>query len=698
MNLAHRSAPHIRQGLLAGVGGLSRAHNLYIDTTTGRLYTAGSNLGVGGTRILSLANPTAPVEAGSWETAYFHDVVVQNHILFGSAINAHILYVLDVTNPASIPAPLGTAQGYPAAFTHNAWPTPDGSYVMTTDETSSSSCRMWDLGTLPNLVQTDSYRPNAGTIPHNTQIEGDFAYISYYTLGVKIVDVSDPFNLTEVGAYDTWAPDDGSSYDGCWGAFPYFVTNPDLLVISDISNGLYVLEFKGPLGTLAGEVQRASNPSVKIPGATVQVVETGVTVSSDSSGLYSLQDTAGSVTLQVSAFGYEPATIPATITSSVTTPLDLPLTLVPSGSMSGHVTDALGAVPVFNAEVSVLATPLVKASDVAGAYDHDAIPVGAYSVRADAFGFNPMIGEIDVTAGASLTVDFPLNPAVVADTFQDPFPGWAVTGVNAGAWERADPEPTMFGATIIQPGDDHTPLAGTRCWVTGAAAGSQIGSFDVDGGETVLTSPTFALAGTTDPHVTYWRWYATGEGGNPTTDAFTVRVSTNAGGTWVVLEETSQSSNGWVRVDVPLLSLITPTNLTRFQFTARDTGAGSITEALIDDFMIYEGPDHVPTGAPVVASVPRTLDLSAAFPNPFRAGNPVALELRLPSPSRVVADVHDLLGRRVATLVDSRMEAGRHRLAWDGLNENGRPGAAGVYFLRVRAGGEERTRKILMMR
>ena len=679
-------------------GGLTRAHNLYIDTTTGRLYTAGSNLGAGGTRILSLADPVAPAEVGSWETAYFHDVVVQDHILFGSAINAHILYVLDVTDPAAIPAPLGTAQGYPAAFTHNAWPTPDGLYVMTTDETASSSCRMWDMGTLPTLAQTDSYKPNAGTIPHNTQIEGNFAYISFYTLGVKIVDVSDPFDLTEVGAYDTWPADDGSTYDGCWGAFPYFVTNPDLLVVSDIANGLYVLEFKGPLGTLAGDVHRASNPSVAIPGATVRVMETGVSVQSDTSGVYSLQDTAGSVTLEVTAFGYEPATIPATITSGVTTPLDLTLTLVPSGGMSGHVTDAGASLPLFNAEVSVVSTPLVKRTDVAGAYDHDAIPVGSYAVRADAFGYNPMTGDIGVTEGGSLTVDFPMNPALAADTFQDPFPGWIVTGVTTGAWERADPQQTTDGTTVVQPGDDHTPLAGTLCWVTGAAAGPQVGSFDVDGGETVLTSPTFALGSAADPHVSYWRWYATGVSSNPSTDAFTVRVSTDGGGTWTVLEETGQSSNGWVNVDVRLRSLITPSNLTTFQFTARDTGAASVTEALIDDFMIYDGPDHVPTGAPIVALPPRALDLSAAYPNPCRVGEPVALQLALPAPVWVVADVHDVLGRRVATLVDARMDAGRHGLTWSGRDAAGRPGAAGLYFLRVRAGAEERTRKILMMR
>ena len=48
----------------------------------------------------------------------------------------------------------------------------------------------------------------------------------------------------------------------------------------------------------------------------------------------------------------------------------------------------------------------------------------------------------------------------------------------------------------------------------------------------------------------------------------------------------------------------------------------------------------------------------------------------------------DLLGRRVATLVDATMSAGAHSAQWNGMAAGGRPAAPGAYLLRLRAGGE----------
>jgi len=99
-------------------------------------------------------------------------------------------------------------------------------------------------------------------------------------------------------------------------------------------------------------------------------------------------------------------------------------------------------------------------------------------------------------------------------------------------------------------------------------------------------------------------------------------------------------------------------------------------------------------GAPVVIPVsllvdtstaaperPTSLHLGAAFPNPF---NPrTTVELALPRTDHVLLTVHDLRGRLVRTLRDGTMAAGRHEVAFDGVDDAGRPLGSGVYVYRL---------------
>jgi hypothetical protein len=59
----------------------------------------------------------------------------------------------------------------------------------------------------------------------------------------------------------------------------------------------------------------------------------------------------------------------------------------------------------------------------------------------------------------------------------------------------------------------------------------------------------------------------------------------------------------------------------------------------------------------------------------------------------VSLDVFDALGRRVETLVDGMQTAGSHRVVFDGSGK-----ASGVYFVRLREGGTEDVRKMVMIK
>jgi hypothetical protein len=86
--------------------------------------------------------------------------------------------------------------------------------------------------------------------------------------------------------------------------------------------------------------------------------------------------------------------------------------------------------------------------------------------------------------------------------------------------------------------------------------------------------------------------------------------------------------------------------------------------------------------------------LLRAFPSP--ASGPVGIDFQLPMASRVDLGVYDVAGRLVRTLHAGPMTAGAHRLSWDGL-ASGKSGS-GIYFIRLKAAGEERVEKVVRLR
>jgi hypothetical protein len=90
------------------------------------------------------------------------------------------------------------------------------------------------------------------------------------------------------------------------------------------------------------------------------------------------------------------------------------------------------------------------------------------------------------------------------------------------------------------------------------------------------------------------------------------------------------------------------------------------------------------------------LQLAAPAPNPARG--PVTLAFALPAPGSARLTVHDVAGRRVATLFDGAAPAGRSQAGWDGRDESGAAVAAGTYFVRLESEGETRTEKLIRIR
>ncbi len=118
-----------------------------------------------------------------------------------------------------------------------------------------------------------------------------------------------------------------------------------------------------------------------------------------------------------------------------------------------------------------------------------------------------------------------------------------------------------------------------------------------------------------------------------------------------------------------------------------DTTAHDV--ALASPLTAVEGP--APASAP-----PPAVALSAAHPNPTRAG--ATLDLALPRAAAVRASVFDASGRRVRSIASGTLPPGRHALAWDGADDAGRALPDGTYLYRIDADGQSRSSKITIVR
>ncbi|MCH8126651.1 choice-of-anchor B family protein [candidate division KSB1 bacterium] len=231
--------------------GISTSHNIYIDEANAILYAEGSASEP--VRTISLANPINPVQISQFGIEC-HDIYARDGIVYVSEGTLGSIGIFDLAVPAT-PVFVERIQIPNAGYVHNAWLSDDGNFLMTTEETQGKTVKLFDIQDLGNASITDEYL-GPGNLAHNAHIKGNFAYISHYADGLRIVDITDPNNIFEAGFFDT-SPS-GGGFNGAWGAFPFFPSGK--ILISDIQSGLYVVSFDpgSPPSPLVFRVERST--------------------------------------------------------------------------------------------------------------------------------------------------------------------------------------------------------------------------------------------------------------------------------------------------------------------------------------------------------------------------------------------------------------------------------------------------------
>ena len=79
--------------------------------------------------------------------------------------------------------------------------------------------------------------------------------------------------------------------------------------------------------------------------------------------------------------------------------------------------------------------------------------------------------------------------------------------------------------------------------------------------------------------------------------------------------------------------------------------------------------------------MPHRFHLFQNHPNPFNSST--TIRFALPNAGRVRIDVYNILGRKVATVLDAPCEAGYHEYQWNACDSRGRALSSGLYLLRL---------------
>lgn len=216
--------------------GGNRSHNLTIDTARGFAYACRQNYS--GFRILDLAVPEAPVEVGWVNTGDIHDMYARNDTVWVAEANNHKFSIWDLgdkLNPVSIATVTIPGTGY----VHNIWPTLDGRYVVTTEETAFKTVKIWKTVDLGNISMVSEYLAPA-KLAHNAHVEGNYLFLSHYESGLAVLDITYPECPVEVVLFDTYTTSENSNFNGCWGIYPHAGTGH--VYASNLDGRLFVFE------------------------------------------------------------------------------------------------------------------------------------------------------------------------------------------------------------------------------------------------------------------------------------------------------------------------------------------------------------------------------------------------------------------------------------------------------------------------
>jgi hypothetical protein len=423
----------------------------------------------------------------------------------------------------------------------------------------------------------------------------------------------------------------------------------------------------------------------------------------DSTGAYLIGARPGEYIVQADARGYNHAEYPTHVTvpeSTIVHDINFALTAINFGSIAGTVTDTAGAlIRGAFVEARKLGMPytLHAVTDSTGAYLIRNVLAGDYRVRAFKRGFLPgvfpdtvVVAEGQAVTGINIvlgTIPPPFN-GTIAGTITDDSTGTPIS--HAVVVAIGGNRHGMFRYAFT--GDDGTytldGLAQVPYKVFAAARG-YIGEFydnvqHFDEATPVTPNATginFAL----DIFVPGYRsfgGYVNGPDGI-TVEGAVVTAMVNG----VISGVTVTDLDGYYTFEG-----IEP----NIYNVAADAEDGSGERAQPIDATINDVPDadiniEATSVGDDTAPMPTASSLAQNYPNPFNAQTQISFSLA--QAGRVELDVYNMVGQKVATLVNGDYTPGTYSVTWNAGNVS-----SGIYYYRLKTAGQTQTMKMTLLK
>jgi hypothetical protein len=169
--------------------------------------------------------------------------------------------------------------------------------------------------------------------------------------------------------------------------------------------------------------------------------------------------------------------------------------------------------------------------------------------------------------------------------------------------------------------------------------------------------------------------------GRASSTPVTIEKSTDNGTTWTVVGTVQTTANA-----TPATITVNDAQANKIRFSNQTTGTGKDED--LDELSVTS---YTGTAVGEEVGIPNNYSLAQNYPNPFNPSTKISFEL--PKEGFTTLSVFNVLGQKVANLVNKNLQAGSHEFTFDASELN-----SGVYLYKLESGNFVKTMKMLLIK